>query len=192
MKFLILVVPKLCGRNWLNCYLDTPDEVEKQSIQIHPSNTVFKFGDGHEVVSHERHRIPAFIGKKKLFIETNVVDSEIPLFLNKAAMKEAGSKLDFCHDTETVFEENVKLSFTESGHHCIPIRNKKQLISQNGKDQAKLVLHVSDLSSKGTQVKRKMVLKLHRQFSYRSNEHLRSLVTSAGIKDQEFLKLIED
>ena len=36
-----------------------------------------------------------------------------------------------------------------------------------------------------------MVLKLHRQFSHPSNECLRSLVTSAGIKDQEFLKLIE-
>ena len=24
------------GRNWLNCYLDTLDEVEKQSVQIHP------------------------------------------------------------------------------------------------------------------------------------------------------------
>ena len=99
------------------------DEVEKQSVQIHPSNTVFKFGDGHEVVSRERHRIPAFIGKKKLFIETNVVDSEIPLLLSKAAMKKAGSKLDFCHDTVTMLGENVKLSFTESGHYCI--RNKK-------------------------------------------------------------------
>ena len=48
-----------------------------------------------------------------------------------------------------------------------------------------------DLSSKGTEEKRKMVLKLHRQLSHPSEEHLRSLVTSAGIKDQEFLKLIE-
>ena len=153
----------VCGRNWLNYYLDTSDEVEKQSVQIHPSNTVFKFGDGHEVVSLERHRIPAFIGNKKLFIETNVVDSEIPLLLSKAAMKKAGSKLDFCHDTVTMLGENVKLSFTESGHYCIPTPNKKQLISQNGKDQVKIVLHVSDLSSKGTEEKRKMILKLHQQ-----------------------------
>ena len=100
------------------------DEVEKQSVQIHPSNTVFRFGDGHEVVSREQHRIPAFIGKKKLFIETNVVDSEIPLLLSKAAMKKAGSKLDFCRNTVTMLGENVKLSFTESGHYCI--RNKER------------------------------------------------------------------
>ena len=87
--------------------------------------------------------------------------------------------------------ENVKLSFTESGHYCIPISNKKQLISQNGKDQVKIVLHVSDLSSKGIEEKRKMALKLHRQFSHPSKERLRSFVTSAGIKDQQFLKLIE-
>ena len=43
----------VCGHNWLNYYLDTLDEVEKQSIQIHPSNTVFKFSDGHKVVSRE-------------------------------------------------------------------------------------------------------------------------------------------
>ena len=87
--------------------------------------------------------------------------------------------------------ENVKLSFTESGHYCVPISNKKQLIRQNGKDQVKIVLHVSDLSSKGIEEKRKMALKLHRQFSHPSKERLRSLVTSAGIKDQQFLKLIE-
>ena len=46
---------------------------------------------------------------------------------------------------------------------------------------------MSDLSSRGTEEKRKMVLKLHRQFSHPSKERLRS----AGIKDQEFLKLIE-
>ena len=120
-----------------------------------------------------------------------MVDSEISLLLSKAAMKKAGSKLEFCHDTVTMLGENVKLSFTESGHYCIPISNKKQLISQNGKDQVKVVLHVSDLSSKGTEEKRQMVLKLHRQFSHPSKECLRSLVTSAGIKDQEFLKLIE-
>ena len=56
----------ICGRNWLNCYLDTLDEVEKQSVQIHPINTVLKFGDGHKAVSHERHRIPAFTGKKNI------------------------------------------------------------------------------------------------------------------------------
>ena len=48
-----------------------------------------------------------------------------------------------------------------------------------------------DLSSKGTEEKRKMVFKLHRQFSHPSEERPRSLVTSAGIKDQEFLKLTE-
>ena len=106
-------------------------------------------------------------------------------------MKKAGSKLDFCHDTVTMFGENVKLSFTQSGHYCIPISNKKQLICQNGKDQVKIVLHVSDLSSKDTEEKKKMVLKLHQQFSHPSKERLRSLVTSAGIKDQQFLKLIE-
>ena len=30
----------VCGRNWLNCYLDTLDEVEKLSVQIHPSNSL--------------------------------------------------------------------------------------------------------------------------------------------------------
>ena len=62
-------------------------------------------------------------------IRWNAVDGEIPLLLSKAATKKAGSKLDFCHDTVTMLGENVKLSFTESGHYCIPISNKKQLIS---------------------------------------------------------------
>ena len=56
---------------------------------------VFKFGDGHEVISRERHRIPAFLGKKKLYIETNVVDSEIPHLLGKAAMKKGWFKVGF-------------------------------------------------------------------------------------------------
>ena len=89
------------------------DKAEKQSVQIHPSDTAFKFADGHEAVSYEQHRIPEFIGKKTLFIETNVVDNEIPLLLSEAAMKKVGTELDFCDDTATVLGENVKLSRTD-------------------------------------------------------------------------------
>ena len=111
-----------------------------------------------------------------------MLNSEIQFLLSKAAMKKAGL---------TMLEKNVKLSLTESGQYCIPKSNMKQLISQNGKDQIKVGLHVSDLSSKCTEEKRKMVLKLQEQFSHASRERLRSLVASSGIKGQEFLKLIE-
>ena len=50
---------------------------------------------------------------------------------------------------------------------------------------------MSHWSSKGTEENRKMILKLHWQFLHPSKECLRSFVTSAGIKDKEFLKLIE-
>ena len=36
-----------------------------------------------------------------------------------------------------------------------------------------------------------MLLNLHRQFSHSSKERLRSLVTSVGIENQQFLKSIE-
>ena len=54
-------------------------------------------------------------------IRTDVVVSDIPLFLSRSAMKTAGVKMDMENDTANIFGKDVSLNLKTSGHYCIPI-----------------------------------------------------------------------
>ena len=68
-------------------------------------------------------KTPSIIAGKKIFIETDVVDYEIPLLLSKDAMKKAGTSIKFATDIVTVFRRKQDLSFTSLGHYSIPLEN---------------------------------------------------------------------
>ena len=47
-------------------------------------------------------KIPASIGNQNIFIESDVVDNDIPMLLSKSAMKKANTSIDFQSDTVTM------------------------------------------------------------------------------------------
>ena len=47
------------------------------------SDMKFKFGDGRVVQAKTKVKLPAYLDEKKVLIETEVVDSELPLLLSK-------------------------------------------------------------------------------------------------------------
>ena len=88
----------------------------KKCIKEESSKTSFKFGDDIAVMSQKRVIIPTVIGNKRVLLETDVIDQNIPLLLSKPSMKKANTVLNFNHDTVTMFGHNQKLLFTTSGH----------------------------------------------------------------------------
>ena len=52
------------GLHWFNSYENSLDEEQRKKGEIIESNTSFKFGDGRQVKSQKRARIPAQIGDK--------------------------------------------------------------------------------------------------------------------------------
>ena len=49
------------------------------------------------------------------------MDEELPLLLNKEAMKKAGMMIDFTNDSAQIFGFHINLEITSSGHYIIPL-----------------------------------------------------------------------
>ena len=79
----------VCGNIWMKCYLETLSKEYVHALETTKGSTLFKFGNGERVKSKKFMKIPSIIAGKKVFIETDVVDCEIPLLLSKDAMKKA-------------------------------------------------------------------------------------------------------
>ena len=72
-----------------------------------------------------------------------ILDKDIPLPFSRDAMKKAGMTIDFKTDSATVFNSNVPLHVTQSGHYTLPLTSPLQLLAkQNGDPHTKIVLTV--------------------------------------------------
>lgn len=56
------------------------------------------------------------LSEKEIEMNLDVIDSEIPLFLSKKAMKEANTVFDFENDV-WIFDKRIKLQCIDSGHY---------------------------------------------------------------------------
>ena len=179
------------GETWLNAFIDTMTDKDKSLVEYSSSDTKFKFGDGVEVIANKKVKFPVLIGRKKLSIESCVVNNEIPLLLSKESMKKARVVLNFKDDTATVLDDTVDLICTSSGHYCIPLTN--MLLNEKAQIKTSIVLHTSAISSLTKKEKRIKAIKLHKQFCHASKEKLCKLVReSKDFRDEEFLTLIKE
>ena len=79
----------VCGSFWLQCYKNSLDEKDQANIVYEPSIRTFKFGDSKVIKSTHKAYIPAYIGNRKVRIETEVVDKELLLPLSKRSHEES-------------------------------------------------------------------------------------------------------
>ena len=182
----------VCGETWLKCYLDTLDEMDLKQVKYQQSSTSFKFGSGERVTSMKVVNIPSIISGRKVFIETDVVNCDLPLLLSKDAMKKAEMNIDFSTDTVRIFGQKQKLLFTSSGHYCIPIgkhiESNENLASTNERNN--LILY-GEWTKKSFEEKIKAMEKLHRQFSHAPFKRLKNLLLDTGLNDAEMYNILE-
>ena len=182
------------GRNWVNCYRDTLDDKELRMMTSEKCQTPFRFGDGEEVKSYEKIKIPGCIGKSRILIEANIVDKDLPLLLSKASMKKAGAMLDFKNDKMVFNGEAIDLFETKSKHYCVPLCIKRRLFLGPDERKPNLVLNVTEetlLGQDHTEIMQKAE-KLHKQFSHPRSESLKALLRNAGFSRKEYMKAIDD
>ena len=177
----------VCGRKWLEQYITTLQESDKNKIVHKSSRNIFKFGCGSTFPAQEKVVFPAKIGKKKVFIETDVVEGDVPLLFSKESMKKTGASLDFTCDKLQILGQSINLEVTESGHYALPLGPSRQAIidSSRGTDVT-MTLLANNLSPE------KMALKLHRQFAHPSAERLVKLVENQGKECKELTKAIRE
>ena len=169
------------GKLWVDDYISKLSQEERNNINQRSSHSVYKFGDGEKVTASYAVTIPAQIGERKVKINLDVLDKDIPCLLSKGSMKEINTKLDFMNDEVTMLNQKIPLFTSRSGHYCIPLTAKKRAIIEHSSENipaSNITLMVSnDLSPK------EIAQKLHVQFSHPSPYRLTSLVKSANPKN---------
>ena len=118
----------VCGRVWLDSYTDSLSVVQKANIVFQTSSSIYRFGDGKIFKATKKTQIHAEIGSHNVLIETDVINSDIPLLLSRASMKRADVNLNFKDDTASVFGKTIELVVTKSGHYAIPLTVPCQII----------------------------------------------------------------
>ena len=111
----------VCGVEWLESFLDTLNDKEKEMVIYENSNSVFKFGDGKLWNSIKSAVLPVELAGKNVKIRTDVVEPNIPLLLSRNSMKKSSMMINFFEDTVVVFGQSLKLTTTTSGHYTIPL-----------------------------------------------------------------------
>ena len=130
------------------------------------------------------------VGGKKVQIDLDVVDADVPLLLSKEAMKKAGTVLDFENDSAIMFGTTVSLVATESGHYAIPLSITTD--SHHKNEQIALITQSSSPSNDS----KKIALKLHRQFCHCSADRLNRLIQQSrvwsGEQEKSIMKMVND
>ena len=126
----------VCGQVWLDCYLQSLSNEDQQSVREEKSETSFRFEKGKMLKSVKCITLPTFIANKNVLLTTEVAENYIPLLLSKGARKKAKTYIDFSKDKIIIFDEEVPVKFSTSGHYCITVGkiNKKRkniLVQEN-------------------------------------------------------------
>ena len=174
----------VCGEIWLENYLNSLDHEDRRKIKRFIGQKTFKFGGGERLKLKGEHNLPAVIAGKEGTILPDVVESDIPLLLSRQAMKTAGVKMDLESDTAQMFDKDIALNLTTSGHYCIPIDSAEKIPVQK-------VFSV-DLEEMASKDRYKTLFKLHRQFAHPPMKKLKSLLQDADQWKDEYSNLLED
>ncbi len=182
----------VCGRKWLDCYTDSL--IDENIIKEKPSTAAFKFGNGEPVMSEKKVIIPAVIGSKKVNLETDVIDADIPLLMSKAAMKKAETVLNFNEDSVTMFGEQQQLLKTSSGHYAIPLTKSRKVVDSKNHPNANKECCFVAINPTTRKEKESMVDKLHRQFCNCNSSKLKQLIKSSRLwkDDPEVLNIVDE
>ena len=173
----------VCGDSWLNNYIESLDKNDRQKVKQTKGQRVFKFGGGTYLQSKGEYSLPVVIAGKEATINTDVVESDIPLLLSRTVMKKAAVKIDLENDTATIMGKEVALNLTTSGHYCIPIDKSEEVPVENV-----CAVHLDSLNN---QDRIKTLLKLHIQFAHPPKNRLIALLKDADEWKEEYEEIIE-
>ena len=114
----------VAGKQWFDNFKANLTKHSLDKIQYFPSSTSFKFGDARKVQSTMKVIFPVMLAGKYCKINAEIVDENIPLLPSKSSLKRCQTNINMCHDKATIFNKEIQLHQSTSGHYCIDILPK--------------------------------------------------------------------
>ena len=127
--------------------------------------------------------VPMTIFGKKIKLQVNVVENNIPLLISRPTMTQLGMILDTANHMVSIEGKQFNLEFTESGHYTIPVCEWT--------NQDYNIFHLETLAESKAEKARK-AQKLHCQFAHVSKERLLQLLRDGDCYNKEFLQEVEN
>ena len=180
----------VCGNIWLNTYIDSLSQKERKLIYTENSICQFRFGIGKVYTSNRIVHIPVHIGASCASLAVHVVPCNIPLLLSRISLKQASATLNFEEDVLHIFGEVIPLIVTESGHYCLPL--SRTIDEPHSPEIQKILFSTPIKEDDPTDVNRKKILKLHKQFSHPHPDKLQTLLKNAGNVSKETMDTVVD
>ena len=173
------------GKKWLVIFLQSlPKDMKEMVKGPFSSDKTFMFGNQGKLKAEESYEIPIKVGGKVHMIRIDVIDSDIPLLLSKAEMKNLGMTLDLKNDAAYINGAPAKVSTTSAGHMIM------DLIDQ---DEAEVMeeLYAIRLLEADKRSQRRMLNKIHRQFGHRTKAIFVSLLKDTNNWIPEFSGMLD-
>ena len=171
----------VAGQDWARILVGSLSEESQAKVEKHESVKTFRFGGGERRKSLGFWRIPCKLAGRKVMLETDVVEADIPCLLSKAALKRAGTVLKLETDQAEIFGRTIDLESTSSGHYALPIKDVGEnqdevLIAELGEDYER---------------KEKLVVKIHKQFAHPSRRNMEQLLKDSRNMDDDVTKILD-
>lgn len=163
----------VCGKQWLEMYMDQLSEEKKNEVVKNNSNKSFQFGGEYKLKSLGKYVLPASILGTEVAIETDVVDSNIPLLFSNKALGAMKAKIDYSNDEATIFDQKTTLERTSAGHHCIKITPDEVFFAES-----------ECLSEKA-------ILKLHKQYGHPGKSSFVKHIQVADMWDEKLRPIVD-
>ena len=84
-----------------------------------------------------------------------------------------------------MFGKVQDLHFTTSGHYCIPLDRKHEIINYEDHNATK-IMFTNTLDNKTSQEKKSVAVKLYKQFCHPRTFRLRKLLQDRGVNEEAF------
>ena len=173
----------VAGRPWYEVYLESLSEKDQKNIREECSNALFKFGDSKSVQAIKKAYLPVVIGKKNVYLEVEIVESDVPLLLSKDTLTKCEAEIKYKDNSISFFGNQHEVICTESGHHAIPLNTPK-----DNPNEIYTVLLGQDSEMKDATP---IAKKLHQQFAHPSAKRLIDLLKTSGCDNTDLFKAIE-
>ena len=170
------------GKKWMDIYIESLSPADQEKVTKISSHNSFKFGSGSVYKSLYKVKVPASVGKNSIFIESDIVETEIPMLLSRASMKKANTEINFKDDTVQMLGEKQRVIVTTSGHYAIPLNENFNILQDVTSRGASITLNVEHSTDTY-----KIAKKLHCQFSHANQNKLIELLKRAGMGNDDKL-----
>ena len=111
------------------------------------------------------------------------MEKKFSLLLSKNFLKKARTVPDNVNDKAKIFNKNIDLNFSATGHYCTNI-----FLIESAIDSKLLVLKKDLLIAK----RKSQVLKIYRQFGHVSAANIKKLINNTGWQQKRLCDIIEN